>query len=84
MHPAYFTAFASIDAEAPGFGQPVGVQPEFAEVLGDTPPHAANPIPRATTATATISVAGHHRRRPLVDVRGDSRCVCCTPTSIHR
>jgi len=69
MHPEYFTAFASTDADAPGLEQPKLEHPEideFDEALGDPPPHAANPIPRVTRAAS--SAADRQRRRPLPDV----------------
>jgi hypothetical protein len=55
MHPENFTAIASADADAPGLEQPEGEQPELAgfdEALGDPPPHAANPSPRAASSAA--------------------------------
>jgi len=72
MHTENITAIASADADAPGFEQPDGEQPEIAELAGfddaleDPPPHPANPIPRATTA-ANIA-ADRQPRRPLLDV----------------
>jgi len=72
MHTENFTAIATADADAPGLEQPDGEQPEIAELagfdeaLGDPPPHAANPIPRATTAAS--SAADRQRRRPLLNV----------------
>ena len=71
MHPENFTAIASADADAPGLEQPEGEQPAIAELagfdeaLGDPPPHAANPSPRATRAAS--SAADRQRRRPLLD-----------------
>jgi hypothetical protein len=70
MHPENFTAIVSADADAPGLEQPEGEQPAIAELagfdeaLGDPPPHAANPIPRATRAAS--STADRQRRRPLL------------------
>jgi hypothetical protein len=92
MHTENFTAVASADADAPGLEQPDGEQPELAELagldeaLGDPPPHAANPSPRATRAASNM--ADRQRRRPLLNV-GDDFCSALgrrsfTPTSIHR
>jgi hypothetical protein len=67
MQPENFTAFASADADALGLEQPEGEQPELAETLGDPPPHAANPSPRATRAAS--SAADRPRRCPLLNVR---------------
>ena len=92
MHPENLTAIASADADAPGLEQPDGEQPAiarlagFEEVLGDPPPHAANPSPTATTAAS--SAADRQPRRPPLNVRDD---LCCalgqrrlTQTSIRR
>ena len=73
MHPENLTAIASADADAPGLEQPDGEQPAiarlagFEEVLGDPPPHAANPSPTATTAAS--SAADPQPRRPPLNVR---------------
>jgi hypothetical protein len=68
MHPENFTAIASADADAPGLEQPDGEQRELAgldEALGDPPPHAANPSPRATRAAS--KAADRQPRRPPLD-----------------
>jgi hypothetical protein len=92
MHPENLTAIASADADAPGLEQPDGEQPAIArlaafdDALEDPPPHAANPIPTATTAAS--SAADRQPRRPLLDARGNF-CPALgrrssTPTSIQR
>jgi hypothetical protein len=68
MHAENFTATAISDADALALEQPEGEQPEIDEALGDPPPHATNPIPRATTAA---SVPARRRRGSM-------------PTTIHR
>jgi hypothetical protein len=92
MQPEYFTAIACAATDAPGLEQPDGEQPEIAklaefdEALGDPPPHAVNPSPKATTTA--ISAADRHPRRPLLNVRVEFHCALgrrsSTPTSIHR
>ena len=80
MHPAYFSAFASNDADAAELEQPEDEQPAivefdgFDEALGDPPPHAAKLTPSATTAAT--SPAHRQPRRPSVDVRLD---LCTVP-----
>jgi hypothetical protein len=75
MHPAYFSAFASNDADAAELEQPDDEQPAIVEFdgfdrgLGDPPPHAAKPTPRATTAAT--SPALRQPRCPSLDVRLD-------------
>jgi hypothetical protein len=80
MHPAYFSASASNDADAEELEQPEDEQPAivefdgFDEALGDPTPHAANPIP---AAPRTASSAAHRQpRRPILDVRLD---LCSVP-----
>jgi hypothetical protein len=72
MHVAYFSALASNDADASELEQPELEQPElvdlgeFADAVGDPPPHAANPSPRATRVAP--SAARRQRRCPPLDV----------------
>jgi hypothetical protein len=74
MHPAYFSASASNDADAAELEQPEDEQPAivdfdgFDEAFGDPPPHAANPIPTATRTTATA--AHRQRQRQRLVLRG--------------
>jgi hypothetical protein len=75
MHPTYFSAFASNDADAEELEHPEDEQPAivefdgFDEAIGDPPPHAAKPTPRATTAATRP--ANRQLRRPSLDVRLD-------------
>jgi hypothetical protein len=64
MHPEYFTAIASSEADALGLEQPEGEQPETEPsdaASEDPPPQAANPIP---TVTRAASSAADRQRRP--------------------